>query len=93
MFASKHPFRDTVVIEIDASEALEFHARLMQGYGNDNQEDTVGALLDVLEAFHAGTDMTRFAREDDSPCYPDQFGYNDTRIFVSDPAIDQLDAN
>lgn len=57
MFASKHPFRDTLVIEIDREEVLKIHGAVVDGSEYE--------LLSILEAFHAGTDMSRFAREDD----------------------------
>lgn len=73
MFASKHPFRDTLVIEIDRESVLDLHGALVRIGGNETDY-----LLSILEAFHAGTDMSRFEREDNRH---------------NDPADDQLAAN
>lgn len=58
MYASRHPFRNTLVLEIDADEILSVHGEIVNG-------SLATQLLDILEAFHAGTDMTRFARENE----------------------------
>lgn len=61
---------DTLVIEIPRTEILALHGALITHCNCDSTE----FLLSVLEAFYAGSDMTRFAPsvetpEDDCKCY------------------------
>lgn len=59
MYAYKKPLADTLVIEIDAEDAIMLHGMLLvRDSGEPLQADT---LYSILEAFIAGTDMERFA--------------------------------
>lgn len=62
MYASKHPFRDDLVLEISEHEILELHGALLTTSGSN----VANALLSILEAFNAGTDMSRFDRTCDT---------------------------
>jgi hypothetical protein len=62
MYASKHPFREGVlVLELDAEEVLDVHGAIL---ADDRElgEGTRDTLLSILEAAHAGTLGDRFAR-------------------------------
>ena len=89
MFASKHPFRDTLVIEIDAIDILRLHGGLVRtvtaSYGPQAE------LLSILEAFHAGTDMSSFERPCDTcdGTVSNHSAWCDGG-FHDDPADDQL---
>ena len=117
MYASKHPFRDTLVIEIDRDDVLSLHGQLIQLITEPiaieiDRDDVLGlhgqllkllklisepsqldSLLSILEAFHAGTDMTRFDRPSDDPIYVDDAHHYYYDSDYSDPAIDQLRLN
>lgn len=58
MFASKKPFTETLVIEMEKDEILSLHGQIV----SSDFGITVDTLLSILEAWTAGTDMSRFER-------------------------------
>lgn len=57
MFAYKKPLTETLVIEMNHTDALDLHGAIVsQRYS----VDVSARLLSILEAFHAGTDMSNF---------------------------------
>lgn len=63
MFAYIKPLsEETLIIEIDISEALDLHGAIVMG---GRTREFPSNLLSILEAFYAGTDMSRFAPEDE----------------------------
>lgn len=60
MYASKHPFRDTLVIEIDREDVLSLHGQLVLGV--ESFDRAIPDLLSILEAFNAKMDLTKFER-------------------------------
>lgn len=63
MFAYIKPLsEETLIIEIDISEALDLHGAIVMG---GQTREFPNYLLSILESFSAGTDMSSFAPEDD----------------------------
>jgi hypothetical protein len=58
MFASKKPFTETLVIEMEKDEVLSLHGQIVR----NDIGIAADTFLSILEAFTAGTDMSRFER-------------------------------
>lgn len=56
MYAYKKPFTETLVLELEPDEVLSLHGRVLV------LQAVADTFLSILEAFNAGTDMSRFDR-------------------------------